>query len=116
MATKSGWTVGYASKAVRREVRKLPKPLRANLYTIRKGIEDRGIGGIPQHYIKNLKNEDDLWELRLQARGTIARAIYLQWVGKRVIIVCVFEKKSQHIPKHILQLARQRAKEFKNAQ
>ena len=116
MASKSGWTVGYASKAVRKEVHKLPKPLRVKVDFVRGVILNKGLGGLPLHYIKSLSGEDELWELRLRKDGMIARAIYLQWDGMRVIILVVFSKKSQHIPKHILQLARQRAKEYKNAQ
>ena len=115
MATKSGWTVGYFSDAVRKEVLKLPKPLRAKFDSVRDTILDKGLDELPWDYIKSLRGEKGLWELRLKKSGMIARAIYLQWVGKRVIILVVFNKKSQHIPKHILQLARQRAKEVRNA-
>ncbi|MCG8626506.1 MAG: type II toxin-antitoxin system RelE/ParE family toxin [Proteobacteria bacterium] len=114
MPTKSGWTIGYYNKAVRKDMRKLPDPIRANFISIREKIEDEGLGEVPWHYIERIEGPDKLWELRLTGRGQIARALYVHWVGKRLIIVCVFEKKSQGIPKHILQLARKRAREVKN--
>ena len=115
MATKSGWTVGFFNDAVRKDMRKLPKPLRVKFEYVRDLILDKGLGELPWHYIKSLSGEDGLWELRLRRDGMTARAIYLQWDGKRVTILVVFNKKSQHIPKHILQLARRRAKEVRNA-
>ena len=114
MADKSGWTIGFFSDSVYKDMRKLPGPLREDFESFRWVIEHEGPGEVPWHYIKQLKGPDKLWELRLTGRGQIARALYVHWVGKRLIIVCVFEKKSQGIPKHILQLARKRAREVKN--
>ena len=114
MPTKSGWTIGFFSNSVYKDMRKLPDPVLKDFASVRWAIEHEGPGELPWHYIKSLEGEDDLWEIRLRGRGTIARMLYVKWVGKRLIIVCVFEKKSQGIPKHILQLARKRAREVKN--
>ena len=114
MAGKSGWTVGFFSDSVYRDMQDLPDPIQRNFVSILEKIKDMGPYKVPSQYIKRLKGKDDLWEMRLRGRGTIARALYVKWVGRRIIIVCVFEKKSQGIPKHILQLARKRAREVKN--
>ena len=114
MPSKSGWTIGYYNRAVRKDMRKLPDPAREDFESIRWVIEHEGLDEVPWHYSKQLRGEDKIWELRLTGDKTIARALYVRWVGKRLIILVVFEKKSQGIPKHILQLARKRAREVRN--
>ena len=114
MAGKSGWTIGYYNKAVGKDMRKLPDPVYADFDSIREVIEHEGLDEVPWHYRKKLAGKDEIWELRLTGDKTIARALYVRWVGKRLIILVVFEKKSQGIPKHILKLARKRAREVRN--
>ena len=111
MPTKSGWTIDFFSDAVRRDVQELPDRMRASFLFVRKRIEDEGPHRIPSHYKKNLKGEDGLWELRLRGDKAISRALYVTRRQSRLIILVVFEKKSQGIPKHILKLARQRARQ-----
>ncbi|MCG8621524.1 MAG: type II toxin-antitoxin system RelE/ParE family toxin [Proteobacteria bacterium] len=113
MASKSGWTVGYANEAVRKEMWQQPKLVQSRFDKIRARIQDNGLDAISPKYKE--KVEDDIWELRWRGKDTIVRSLYLQWVGKRVIILVVFTKKTPKIPKHILQLARRRAKEVRNA-
>jgi phage-related protein len=56
-----------------------------------------------------------LFELRPRGRSGIGRAFYCFLMGKRVIIVHVFIKKSQDTPEKELKLARKRMKEVFNA-
>ena len=114
MATKSGWTVGYANKAALREMLGMPKLIRANFTQIRRVIETEGLHKLPYNDKKYLGN--DLWELRLTGKKVISRALYLKWEGSRVIILRVFIKKKQHTERHHIKIALQRAKEFENAQ
>ena len=113
MTTKSGWVVEVPLKATQREIRGLPKSLRADLANIRRVIENKGFDEIP-HKLKE-KVEDDLWEMRLRSRDGIARALYLKKVGRRVIIVYVFIKKKAKIDRHHINIALQRAKEIDHA-
>ena len=57
---------------------------------------------------------DGLFELRPRGREGIGRAFYCFAVGKRVIVLHAFIKKSQQTPDGELKLARKRLKEFKN--
>jgi phage-related protein len=50
--------------------------------------------------------------MRFSGRDGIARAIYVTAVGRRVIVVHAFVKKSQTTPKAALDLAERRAKEI----
>ena len=57
---------------------------------------------------------DGLFELRPRGRSGIGRAMYCFVVGKRVVVVHAFIKKSQQTPDHDLKLARKRVKELLN--
>ena len=55
---------------------------------------------------------DGLFELRPHGRSGIGRAFYCFMVGKRVVVLHAFIKKSQQTPDHELKLARKRLKEL----
>ena len=63
-------------------------------------------------YTKSIK--DGLFEIRIKSDEGIARSIYCYEIGKRIIILLTFVKKTQKIPKSILNLVEQRLKEFKD--
>lgn len=63
-------------------------------------------------YTKSIK--DGLLEMRIKSDEGIARSIYCYEIGKRIIILLTFVKKTQKTPKSILNLAEQRLKEFKD--
>jgi len=55
--------------------------------------------------------EGALWEMRMKGRSGIARAVYVTAVGKRIVVVHVFEKKTQKTPRREIATALKRAKE-----
>ncbi len=61
-------------------------------------------------HVKHL--EGRLWELRLTGRDGIARALYVTAIGRRVIVVRAFVKKTQKTPRAEIELALRRAKEI----
>ena len=50
--------------------------------------------------------------MRLTGRDGIARALYITAIGRRVIVVHAFVKKTQKTPRGAIELARRRAKEI----
>jgi phage-related protein len=54
--------------------------------------------------------EGRLWEMRLQGRSGISRAMYVTAVGQHVVIVRVFVKKTEKTPRREIDLALSRAK------
>ena len=74
-------------------------------------LETRG-NSLGEPYIKSLK--DWLFEMRIKPNEGIARSIYCYEIGKRIIILLTFVKKTQKTPKSILNLAEQRLREFKD--
>ena len=57
---------------------------------------------------------DGLFELRPRGRSGIGRAFYCFLVGKRIVVVHTFVKKTQHTPDKELKLARKRMKEVQH--
>ena len=105
------WAVETLNATVDSEIEALPVDMRARLVRVGGVIEAVGFHGLPADTVKHL--EDKLWELRIRGRDGIARAVYVTAIKRRVVIVRVFVKKTQKLPKHELELARQRAKEVK---
>lgn len=103
------WTVVALNAAVVAEIDALPRDMRARLARLSAIIEEFGFAALPRESVKHL--DDRLWELRLTGRDGISRAIYVTARGQRVVIVRVFVKKTQKIPAHELDIARQRARE-----
>jgi phage-related protein len=50
--------------------------------------------------------------MRLSGRDGIARAIYVTCIGRRVVVVHAFVKKTQRTPRSALDVAEKRAKEI----
>ena len=57
---------------------------------------------------------DGLFELRPRGRSGIGRALYCFLLGKRVVVVHAFIKKTQETPDKELTLARKRVKELQH--
>jgi len=57
---------------------------------------------------------DGLFELRPRGRTGIGRAFYCFLMGKRVVVLHAFIKKSQQTPDSELKMARKRLKEMKH--
>lgn len=58
---------------------------------------------------------DGLFELRLKAAEGIARVFYCTIVGKKIMVLHQFTKKTDKTPPRELEKARRRMKEVKNA-
>jgi phage-related protein len=56
-----------------------------------------------------------LFELRLKATEGIARVLYCTMIGKRIMILHQFTKKTKKTPPKELGIARRRMKEVKDA-
>ena len=57
---------------------------------------------------------DGLFELRPRGRSGIGRALYCFLLGKRIVVVHAFIKKTQETPDKELTLARKRVKEMQH--
>jgi phage-related protein len=102
------WTVETLNETVDAEVEALPAEMRAKLAHIAKLIEEMGLERVSEPHVKHIDGR--LWEMRLTGRSGIARAIYVVLMGRRVVVVRVFVKKTQKTPRHEINLALARAK------
>jgi len=86
-----------------------PVDIRASFERIVDLIQSHGLERVREPYVKHL--EGPLWEMRMKGKAGIARAVYVTAVGKRIIVVHVFEKKTQKTPRHEIVTALRRAEE-----
>ncbi|HXX23331.1 MAG TPA: type II toxin-antitoxin system RelE/ParE family toxin [Terriglobia bacterium] len=102
------WNVETLNEIVDAEVEALPEDMRARLVRIAQLIEEKGLESVGDPHVKHL--EGPLWEMRLKGRSGISRALYVTAVGRRVVIVRVFVKKTEKTPRGEIELALARAK------
>ena len=88
-----------------------PLDMRAHFIRIVELIQSHGLERVREPYVKHL--EGPLWEMRMKGRSGIARAVYVTAVGKRIIVVYAFIKKTQKAPRLEIEIALKRSKEAK---
>ena len=106
------WIVEFVNEKARNEILSLPKNLQARAFKMMQMLEIYG-NTIGEPHTKNIG--DDLFEIRIKSTEGIARSIYCYEVSKKIVILLTFIKKSEKIPKYIVEQAKQRLKEYKNA-
>jgi len=104
------WSVEVLNDTVAAEIRSLPADMHARFLRIALLIEQAGLETIREPHIKHL--EGKLWEMRMTGRDGIARALYVTRVGRRVVVLRVFVKKTQKTPNSEIDIAKRRAKEI----
>ena len=105
------WTVEFHNQDVKSSFDALPFDMRAHFIRIVELIQSHGLERVREPYVKHL--EGPLWEMRMRGKSGIARAVYVTAVGKRIIVVHAFIKKTQKAPRREIEIALKRAKEAK---
>ncbi len=109
-----GWTVETLSETVEEEVEALPADMRARLAHIALLIEQKGLDRVGEPHVKHL--EGRLWEMRMNGKSGISRALYVAAADQRVVILRVFIKKTEKTPRREIDLAISRAKLIKTTE
>ena len=104
------WTVETLNGTVDAELKALPADMRARFHHISLLIEEFGLERVREPHVKHLQGS--LWEMRLKGRDGISRALYVTAVGRRLVVVRAFIKKTQKTPNREIKLAFARAKEI----
>jgi phage-related protein len=104
------WTVEFLNATVEAEFLSLPKDLQARLVRVADLVETQGLENLGMPYVRHI--QDKLWELRGKGRSGIARALYVTVIGRRVVILRVFVKKTLKTPSGEISLALSRMKEI----
>ena len=105
------WVVEFLDESVKASLYGLPLDTRASFERIVWLVQSDGLERVREPYIKHL--EGPLWEMRLKGLSGIARAVYVTAIGRRVVVVHVFVKKTQKTPRREIEMALKRAKEVR---
>ncbi len=104
------WRVEILNETVAAEIAALPADMQAHFLRLAERIVSAGLESLGEPHVKHLTGK--LWELRLTGRDGIARALYVAAIGRRVVVVRAFVKKTQKTPRAEIELALRRAKEI----
>lgn len=106
------YTITYYSEAVQEEILVLPDTLAARYIVLTRRMVALGPNlGAP--HTKAFGN--GLFELRLKGAEGIARVFFCTIVGKRIVMLHSFVKKTNKTPSRELEVAESRLKEIKHA-
>ena len=98
----SQWTVELHPLA-EPELMALPVDMKARFVHIAELLESFGPQQVGMPHIRPL--EQKLWEIRMQGRDGIARAVYAAVQGRRLRVLHVFVKKTQTTPRKAIETA-----------
>ena len=88
------------------ELTALPADMQARFVRIAELLQDFGPQRVGLPHIRPL--EGKLWEMRMQGRDGIARAVYAAIQGRRLLVLHVFVKKTQSTPRKAIETALKR--------
>ena len=97
------------NRTVDKEIETLPVEVRARLVRISELIAGVGLERVGMPYVRHVSGP--LWEMRMNGKDGIARALYVTIQHRRIVIVRAFTKKTQKTPRSEIDLALQRAQE-----
>ncbi len=105
------WKVTFYSPALEEEIQSLPAGFVARFLKYAERMEVYGPDlGMPHTRAMGR----GLIELRVKAAEGIARVFYCTLVGKRIVMLHQFTKKSEKTPRKELEIARRRMEEVKD--
>ena len=102
------WIIEYYSEPVRQEIDSLPVGIRASYVRLTELLEEFGLELRMPH---SRAMGDGLFELRPRGREGIARVFYCMKIGRKIIMLHTFVKKTNETPKRELDIARRRQRE-----
>ncbi len=107
------WRVTFYSAALQEELLQLPAGFVARFLRYAERMEMYGPDlGMPHTRAMG----GGLFELRLKAKEGIARVFYCTLVGRRIVMLHQFIKKSEKTPRRELDVAHKRMKEMNDAE
>ncbi|NBS58079.1 MAG: type II toxin-antitoxin system RelE/ParE family toxin [Betaproteobacteria bacterium] len=106
------YTIAYYSESVQEQILDLPDALAARYVVLTRRMISLG-PNLGEPHTKAFG--DGLFELRLKAAEGIARVFFCTLVGKRIVMLHSFIKKSDRTPIREREVAQTRLKEIKRA-
>ena len=99
------WTVTLHPLA-EPEIEALPADMQARFLRTAELLESFGPQGVGMPHVRPI--EGKLWEMRIQGRDGIARALYVAAHGRTLLVLHAFVKKTQTTPRASIETARKR--------
>ena len=106
------YTINYYSDAVQEQILELPDTLAARYIVLTRRMIALG-PNLGEPHTKAFG--DGLFELRLKGAEGIARVFFCTLVGRRIVMLHSFIKKSERTPSREREIAETRMKEIKRA-
>lgn len=106
------YTIAYYSESVQEQILNLPDALAARYVVLTRRMISLG-PNLGEPHTKAFG--DGLFELRLKGAEGIARVFFCTLVGKRIVMLHSFIKKSERTPIREREVAQTRLKEIKRA-
>jgi len=106
------YQIDYYSEEVEEQILALPDTLAARYVVLTRRMTVVGANLGPPH---TDSFGDGLFELRLKGAEGIARVFFCTLIGRRVMMLHSFIKKTQKTPAREIEVARKRMKEVKHA-
>ena len=106
------YTITYYSESVQEQILDLPDTLAARFIVLTRRMVAIG-PNLGEPHTKAFG--DGLFELRLKGAEGIARVFFCTQIGKRIVVLHCFIKKSARTPLRELEVAHSRLKELKHA-
>jgi phage-related protein len=103
------WIIDYYSEEVRLQIEAMPVGIRASYARLTNLLEEFGLDLRMPH---SRAMGGGLFELRPKGREGIARVFYCMKVGRKIVMLHSFIKKTNETPKRELDLAHRRQKEI----
>ena len=108
MISIMNWRIIYYNRKLEEQILNLPEGLLARYLRLTDLMLEFGSNLGPPH---TRLIENNLFELRVKSKEGIARVFFCTKVGKKIIMLHSFIKKSQKIPKKELKIAKSRMSE-----
>jgi phage-related protein len=106
------YTIHYYSQSVQADIAGLPPTLQARYFNLTDRMEISG-PNLGEPHTKSFG--EGLFELRLKGAEGIARVFFCTQVGRRIVMLHSFVKKTDKTPLAERRIAQTRLKEIKNA-
>ena len=106
------YTIAYYSEEVQEEILSLPDTLAARYIVLTRRMVALG-PNLGEPHTKAFG--EGLFELRLKGAEGIARVFFCTLIGRRIVMLHSFVKKSNKTPRREVDIARGRSNEVKNA-
>ena len=105
------YTIEFFSQSVEDDILDLPETLLARFFSLADRMTSSG-ANLGEPHTKAMG--DGLFELRLKGTEGIARVFYCTLIGKRIVMLHSFVKKTDKTPAKELTIAHKRMKECKD--